>query len=200
MVEQISESFTGWYTMPHTVVQEKVTGRFKELGYDSASAKHAALKLLATAAIRDALAERPLDWSVSFGGVDNGVSRLGVCKFKRAGVRILSAKISISAAYVDALPIADPAILETILHEVAHAIAGPEAGHGSVWARECLRLGIPAKRCGDVPDEIQAEMGRVRIVCVKCDSTVAWRTRPEKLLESSRYSSRCCSAKLAVGV
>jgi predicted SprT family Zn-dependent metalloprotease len=34
------------------------------------------------------------------------------------------------------------AVGEIILHEIAHALAGDTAGHGSLWAEQCRRLNI----------------------------------------------------------
>lgn len=34
-----------------------------------------------------------------------------------------------------------PQVLDTILHEIAHALAGPNAGHGPVWKSVCLKIG-----------------------------------------------------------
>ncbi len=35
----------------------------------------------------------------------------------------------------------------TVLHEVAHALAGPGAGHGKMWREIVLRLGGDPQRC-----------------------------------------------------
>lgn len=36
---------------------------------------------------------------------------------------------------------------DTILHEIAHALAGPGAGHGPIWQEWCRRLGAKPVRC-----------------------------------------------------
>ena len=38
------------------------------------------------------------------------------------------------------------AIRGTILHEIAHALAGPEAGHGPLWRAVARTLGVPDPR------------------------------------------------------
>lgn len=42
----------------------------------------------------------------------------------------------------------DEEIINTIIHEVAHAIAGYKAGHGPEWRRICLGMGGSATRTG----------------------------------------------------
>jgi predicted SprT family Zn-dependent metalloprotease len=38
-------------------------------------------------------------------------------------------------------------VLDTILHEIAHALAGPTAGHGPLWQQICRELGcVPSAR------------------------------------------------------
>ncbi len=36
---------------------------------------------------------------------------------------------------------------DLILHEIAHANAGPGAGHGPIWKAEARRIGCTADRC-----------------------------------------------------
>lgn len=38
---------------------------------------------------------------------------------------------------------------DTILHEIAHAIAGHKAGHGKDWKEVCIRIGAKPERCFD---------------------------------------------------
>ena len=37
-------------------------------------------------------------------------------------------------------------VKDTILHEIAHVIAGPNAGHGWAWKQACLRIGAEPTR------------------------------------------------------
>jgi hypothetical protein len=52
--------------------------------------------------------------------------RLGVCKHR-------TKRIEISEYY--AIHNSVDAVLDTLLHEIAHAIAGPKAGHGPLWKK-----------------------------------------------------------------
>lgn len=40
-------------------------------------------------------------------------------------------------------------VRDTILHEIAHAFAGPWQGHGPLWKEECRRIGAKPNRCTD---------------------------------------------------
>lgn len=79
----------------------------------------------------EALIALHLDPSWSF-GFDNAKRRAGLCDYTRK-------RISVSrylAARYD-----DDTNHQTLLHEVAHAIAGPAAGHGRVWKSTARALG-----------------------------------------------------------
>ena len=79
----------------------------------------------------DALIGLHLDPSWTF-GFDNAKRRAGLCDYGRK-------RISLSrylAARYD-----DETNHQTLLHEVAHAMAGPAAGHGAAWKRVARELG-----------------------------------------------------------
>lgn len=57
----------------------------------------------------------------------------------------------------------------TVLHEVAHARAGPGAGHCPAWRAECRQLGIPADRCLDA--RVAVPPGRWTGTCRRCGFT-----------------------------
>jgi predicted SprT family Zn-dependent metalloprotease len=45
-------------------------------------------------------------------------------------------------------------VMETILHETAHLLAGRDAGHGPVWRAHARRLGIKGDRCYDATNTV----------------------------------------------
>ena len=68
-------------------------------------------------------------WTFAF---DNAKRRAGLCDFTRKRIsvsRYLAARFS------------DDDIHQTLLHEVAHALAGPAAGHSAKWKRISRELG-----------------------------------------------------------
>jgi len=79
----------------------------------------------------DALIALHLDPSWSF-GFDNAKRRAGLCDYTRKRItvsRYLAARYD------------DETNHQTLLHEVAHAIAGPAAGHGRAWKTKARELG-----------------------------------------------------------
>ena len=74
-------------------------------------------------------------WTFAF--VEAG-RRLGDCNFRDRVIRI---------GRSHALDGGDEQIRDTVLHEIAHAIAGPKAGHGPLWKATARRLGaVPRAR------------------------------------------------------
>lgn len=71
---------------------------------------------------------------------DNRINALGCCFYNRK-------QIKLSKRWVQAIP--DEEILDTILHEIAHAIAGSKAGHGYEWKQVCINIGAKAYRLAD---------------------------------------------------
>lgn len=79
----------------------------------------------------DALITLHLDDSWTF-GFDNAKRRAGLCDYGR---RRISVSRYLAARYDDETN------HQTLLHEVAHAMAGPTAGHGPRWRRVARELG-----------------------------------------------------------
>ncbi|MGB4779519.1 SprT-like domain-containing protein [Microbacterium sp.] len=68
-------------------------------------------------------------WSFAF---DSAKRRAGACDYTRKRItvsRYLAARYD------------DETNRQTLLHEVAHALAGPRAGHGTAWKRTARALG-----------------------------------------------------------
>jgi hypothetical protein len=97
----------------------------------------------------DALIRLHLDPAVWSFGFDHARTRAGLCNFtdKRISVsRHLAAKYE------------DDEVHQILLHEVAHAIAGPRAGHGPQWKSIAFELGYDGKRTvvGNLPRRSRA--------------------------------------------
>jgi predicted SprT family Zn-dependent metalloprotease len=71
-------------------------------------------------------------------GFDNAKARCGACFHKRR-------KITLSRHYVRMN--AESEVRDTILHEIAHALAGREAGHGLRWKSWAAAIGATPERC-----------------------------------------------------
>ena len=98
-----------------------------------AMTEHYAKRLFTSEAARHAL---PPDWVFK---VDSAKTRLGVCKYKS---RVISlSKLFISRA-------TEEEVLNTIRHEIAHALT-PGDGHGAAWWKTALSIGSDGKRCSN---------------------------------------------------
>jgi predicted SprT family Zn-dependent metalloprotease len=58
-------------------------------------------------------------------------------------------------------------VRNTILHEIAHALAGAKAGHGPVWRAQARAIGCDAKRCYS-DTKVTTPTGRYKAVCPGC--------------------------------
>jgi predicted SprT family Zn-dependent metalloprotease len=63
---------------------------------------------------------------------------LGVCFYR-------DKRIELSVYLVDHN--SDEQCMDTLLHEIAHAIAGYSTGHGYAWKKVCVKIGAKPERC-----------------------------------------------------
>ena len=75
------------------------------------------------------------DWILVF---DRAKRRAGVCRPARK-------KIGLSGPLTAIHP--EDEVRDTILHEIAHALVGPQHGHDQVWRATALRIGCSGQRC-----------------------------------------------------
>jgi len=80
----------------------------------------------------------------------------------------------------------EAAVRDTILHEIAHALAGRRAGHGPAWKAICLRLGAKPQRCDE---EAVMPAGRWRAICPGCGKQFHRYRRPKR---NTNYACRRC--------
>lgn len=84
-------------------------------------------------------------WTFRFDGAHQ---RMGLCQYR-------TKTISVSHHYAEA---ADEAhVRDTILHEIAHVLAGSQAKHGPGWKVVASRIGATPKSCGENPHHNQSE-------------------------------------------
>ena len=81
------------------------------------------------------------EWTLRFNGARK---KLGECRPQQKLILI---------SRVHALNEAPDQVADTILHEIAHALAGPKAGHGPAWKKIARRLGATPKSCAPESDE-----------------------------------------------
>ena len=100
----------------------------------------------------------PRDWSFAF---DRSKVRFGKCDYGKK-------RISLSRHLVEANSI--EAVRETILHEIAHALAPRGAGHGSVWRSLALTIGCNGARC--YGSEVARPKPKFRGTCPGCNRII----------------------------
>jgi predicted SprT family Zn-dependent metalloprotease len=74
-------------------------------------------------------------WTVEW---DSAKTRAGVCRFQEQTIG-LSAPLTRLHGEAE--------VRDTILHEIAHALAGPEAKHGPRWRQLARSIGCSGRRC-----------------------------------------------------
>jgi hypothetical protein len=116
-------------------------------------------------------AHKLTDWTFAF---STGRKRLGYCSYRRR--RITVSKLHV---LMDSMASA----MDTLNHEVAHALVGPGHGHGSEWAAKAVELGAEPKACSRTAVPL-----RWRAVCGAC-SRVYVRNRK---LRNRIYFCRFC--------
>ena len=106
-------------------------------------------------------------WRFEF---DQAKRRAGICRHHH---RVIGLSAPITRLHPE------PEVRDTILHEIAHAIAGPRAGHGPTWVATARRIGCSGERC--VSDEAPAVPGAWVGICPSGHATDRHR-RPERVL------------------
>jgi predicted SprT family Zn-dependent metalloprotease len=123
------------------------------------------------------LAEHELvDWRFKF---DHAIARCGSCQFRNK-------QISLSRHFVE-LNDRDE-VTNVLLHEIAHALAGPGIGHGKKW--QVIAQQIGARPETSAPEIIAMPVPKWALVCRGCQAVVARRHR--RALNLARVRCRSC--------
>lgn len=109
---------------------------------------------------------------------DNAKRRAGRCTY---GKRMISLSAPLSLIYPE------DQIRDTILHEIAHAIAGAHAGHGRKWQKVALSIGCSGERCVD--ESAPTVEGPWKAVCVNGHALTRFR-RPMAVSTCSLCSNK----------
>jgi predicted SprT family Zn-dependent metalloprotease len=135
----------------------------------------------------DLLARHGLhDWSFAF---NRRRTSLGMCYFHRKAIELSIFFVQRNGPEL---------ILDTLLHEIAHALVGPGHGHDAVWKRMCLKVGAkPERLC----HEAEMPAGRWRALCGGCGTVHQKYRRPKRMKwwfcracgpEKGRLAWVCC--------
>ena len=81
-------------------------------------------------------------------------------------------------------------VRDTILHEIAHALAGVERGHDARWRAVCRRIGARPQRLAG--EHVATVAGRYHVICPRCSRTLAQRhRRPARTWRQRAYCRHC---------
>lgn len=93
---------------------------------------------------------------------DSGKKRFGLCSFSKKTISISKSLTLLND---------ENEVINTILHEVAHALAGYGVGHSDKWRITAKSIGCDGERCYDSALVIQ-EPRPYKGVCPGCNRTV----------------------------
>ena len=133
------------------------------------------LEQLKGIAVRELKANSLRGWT--FGLADTG-RRLGVCKYRQK-------RIEVAEYYARNSP--PETVLDTLRHEIAHAIAGPAARHGPAWKAVAIRLGATPRSC-ETSHRAVVKPGDWQATCPACEKTAHLYRRPKSL---GGYRCKC---------
>lgn len=115
-------------------------------------------------------------WRFKWG---RGKRRLGCC---------WCLKKTISVSHYHASNHSEDAVRDTVLHEIAHAISGHEAGHGFLWASKCREIGGNPSRVNTDKSVVMPE-GKYKWFCPTCGQKGSFYRRPKRPF--NRICLRC---------
>lgn len=96
---------------------------------------------LAISLMREHDREGKLDgWRFEF---DNAIRRAGLCSYRRKVISLSRHFVTMNDA---------GQVTDTILHEIAHVLAGPAAKHGYQWKVIARSIGCSSDRCYDAAE------------------------------------------------
>lgn len=127
-----------------------------------ATAQHLALDLMIDHGLVD------LGWRFKF---NNRKRAFGLCNYTYKSIELSLPLVTIND---------EDKVRTTILHEIAHAIAGHQAGHSYRWAAEARKLGIKPVRCFSEIDT-NVPQGKYTLTCSNCGYKHPMHRRPTRI-------------------
>lgn len=115
--------------------------------------------------------------------IDNAKKRLGCCWYNRKTISLSKRHIQVSN---------EELVIDTVLHEIAHALVGRGHGHDSVWQNMCLKIGAKPNACKEVEESFNDDAPYVA-KCEPCNKKwFKYRKPPERC----SYSCPRCRNKV----
>jgi predicted SprT family Zn-dependent metalloprotease len=100
----------------------------------------------------------PRAWSFDF---DRSRIRFGKCDYRRKRISLSTYLVTLNDEHD---------VRDTILHEIAHALAPRGAGHGPAWRSIALAIGCSGSRC--YGSEVQRPKPKFRGTCHSCGRVI----------------------------
>ena len=107
-------------------------------------------------------------------------SNAGMCKYNHKRIEVSA----VIAEYVT-----PESTWNTVLHEVAHALAGPHAGHGPKWLATCKELGGSGNVSTTLDGDIAERFTRSSRWVGKCPNDLTHRTYRDRLTQKARRAA-----------
>ena len=107
-----------------------------------------------------------------------GKKELGCCSIKEQRHRITGEKQQIKLIRLSRYLVtmnSDEEVRDTILHEIAHALAGVENGHNDKWQAMCRKVGAKPKRLAG--KEVNVVAAPFAVICCDCEKVLAERRK-----------------------
>lgn len=123
------------------------------------------------------------DWQFEF---TRAVRRFGSCNYTNKKIKLSRPLTELNNEWH---------VFDTILHEIAHALAGNEAGHGHQWKQKCIEIGCNPSRTYSSADVVTPPKNW-RGKCPSCDRAIFRYDRSKiacgfccKIRNGNKYSS-----------
>lgn len=116
--------------------------------------------------------------------LDHSVSRAGCCNFTRRTISLSKHLVNDTTHSLDD-------VRNILLHEIAHALAGPTGAHGPEWRAIALRIGCDGERCHSLDLKPFSQI----LACVLCGHVNALRHRVCR----EYWNRAACTSCSAVG-
>jgi predicted SprT family Zn-dependent metalloprotease len=129
---------------------------------------------------REELSKWGLDregWTFAWG---RGVRQLGVCRYRHRRIEVSREYARLNGPEL---------VIDTLLHEVAHALT-PGANHGPAWQAACVRVGCRPQRCKDAA-EVVSRPAPWQIRCPQCGKLGERHRRPTAAWLRGRIHATC---------
>ena len=121
------------------------------------------------------------DWTFAF---NRRKRAFGLCDFHKRTIYLSAVLTELNA---------EAEVRDTLLHEIAHALAGPGAGHGPTWRKVAQAVGAKPRRCYSA-EEVRQPQSRYLLVCPSCGKSRPCYREPTRV-----YACRNCRNRLNGG-